>query len=143
MPPKRYLYLIISRLTLMPETHADRPDGRKTPPYQGRRVFRTTAGYMLIFVAAELIFLAGAVYTYRARGWSWTSAALAALCVLGLGGVLEGVVRRIVIADDALYITDLWTRQRLSKSEIMGVHEAKGVSTTILLADGRKISLPD
>ncbi|HEV8453629.1 MAG TPA: hypothetical protein VGQ24_01985 [Gemmatimonadales bacterium] len=55
-------------------------------PYKGRRVFRTSAGYMLVFVAAELIFLVGAVYTYRARGWTWTSAALIALTVLGLAG---------------------------------------------------------
>jgi hypothetical protein len=65
------------------------------------------------------------------------------LSVLGLGGVLEGVVRRIVLADDALYATDLWTHHRILKSEIVGIHEAKGVSTTVLLADGRRISLPD
>jgi hypothetical protein len=73
----------------MPDTRADRPDGPKTP-YKGRRVFRTTAGYMLIFVAAELIFLVGAVYTYRAGGWTWTSAGLTAMSVLGLGGGPRG-----------------------------------------------------
>jgi hypothetical protein len=39
------------------------------------------------------------------------------MSVLGLGGVIEGFV--------------------------LGVHEAKGVATTVLLADGRRISLPD
>jgi hypothetical protein len=51
----------------MSDPHADRPDGPKTP-YKGRRVFRTSNGYMLIFVVVELIFLVGAVYTYGARG---------------------------------------------------------------------------
>jgi hypothetical protein len=111
--------------------------------YQGRRVFRTSPGYMVIFVWAELMFLSGAVFTYRTGGWGWTSIGLTALSVLGLGGVLEGVVRRIVLADDALYVTDLWGRHRYSKSEIVRVEEAKGVPTTIRLTDGRVVPLPD
>jgi hypothetical protein len=68
---------------------------------------------------------------------------LMAMSVIGLGGVIEGLVRRIVLGDDALYITDLWTRRRIPKSEIMRIYEAKGVSSMILLADGNRVSLPD
>jgi hypothetical protein len=45
---------------------------------------------------------------------------LMAMSVIGLGGVIEGLVRRIVLGDDALYITDMWTRRRIPKSEIRG-----------------------
>jgi hypothetical protein len=126
----------------MLDPQADR-QGRPRTAYKGRSVCCTSAGYRVIFVVVELIFLVGAVSTYGARGWTWTSAALIASSVLGLAGVLQGVVRRIELADDTLCVTDLWTRYRLSKSEIVSVHEAKGVPTTLLLADGRKISLPE
>src|SRR5688572_27907446 len=110
--------------------------------YKGRRVFRTSPGYMVIFVWAELMFLSGAVFTYRAGGWSWTSIGLAGLPVLCLGAVLERAVHLIVLADVSLYVTDLWGRRRYLKSQSVWLHEAEGVATTTGLADGRRVRLP-
>jgi hypothetical protein len=113
-----------------------------TNAYRGRRDFRLGPRWILFYFLLMLFFAAGAVMTYRQHGLSWVSGTLAGATVLGLGAVIETLILRIQLTDDALVVTDLRGRRRFPMREIAGIHEAKGVSPTLLLADGRKVSLP-
>jgi len=112
-------------------------------PYAGRRVFRTPRSVVVIIVLAELLFLAGALTTYSMSGWTLTSAALAGMSLVGLGGIAEALIQRVVIEDEAVEVRTLWSRRRYSKDEIARVGgEAKGTTAVLLLANGRKVALP-
>jgi PH (Pleckstrin Homology) domain-containing protein len=89
-----------------------------------------------------MLFVAGATMTYRERGWNWVSVVLACMTVVGVGGIIESLVLRVRLTDDALLVTDLRGRRRYDVTDIAGVHEAKGVPTAIQLADGRWVKLP-
>lgn len=98
---------------------------------------------LLLFVGLTALFGAGTWTTYRQGGWGWTSIALACATVgLGFGSILENLVLRIELTDDAMLVTELTGRRRYSKSDIDGIHEAKGVSPTLLLKGGRLAKLP-
>jgi hypothetical protein len=112
-------------------------------PYEGRRSFRTSRAQLAATIAAELLFVSGAVYTFRTGGVSATSAVLALLALAGLAGVLDGLVRRIELTDDALLVHDLLRRRRIPREEIAGVEEARGVPTMLVLRSGPALKLPD
>lgn len=112
-------------------------------PYEGRRSFRTTRAQLAATIAAELLFVSGAVYTFRTGGLSVTSAVLALLALVGLAGVLEALVRRVELTDDALLVRDLLRRRRIPREEIAGVEEARGVPTVLVLRTGPAMKLPD
>jgi hypothetical protein len=112
-------------------------------PYAGRRRFRTSRSQLAATIAAELLFVSGAVYTFRTGGVSATSAVLALLALAGLAGVLEGLARRIELTDDALLVHDLLRRRRIPREEIAGVEEARGVPTMLVLRSGPALKLPD
>jgi len=60
---------------------------------------------LLVFVAITALFALGAAMTYRERGWGWVSITLAcATVVLGLGSILESLVLRIELTDDAMLV---------------------------------------
>jgi hypothetical protein len=110
--------------------------------YRGRRDFRLGPGWILFYVLLTLFMAAGTVMTYRERGWNWISVVLAGAVVLGLGAIIESLILRIQLTDDALVVTELRGRRRYPMREIAGIEEAKGVSPTLLLADGRMVGLP-
>jgi hypothetical protein len=89
-----------------------------------------------------MLFAAGAAMTYRERGWNWVSATLACMTVLSVGGIVETLVFRVRLTDDALLVTDLRGRRSYPVADIVGVGEGKGVPTSIRLADGRWVHLP-
>ena len=98
---------------------------------------------LVVFVGVTAIFAVGAWVTYREKGWGWVSIGLAcATVLLGVGSILESLVLRIEITDDAMLVTELTGRKRYSKAEIDGIQEAKGVSPTLLLKGGRCVKLP-
>ena len=97
---------------------------------------------VIMSVVVAVLFAAGAVMTYSARGWTWVSIGLACATVAGLGAIVESLVLRVRLTDDALLVTDLRGRRRYPLSEIAEVGEAKGAPTSIRLADGRWVSLP-
>lgn len=97
---------------------------------------------MLVVVLSTLLTAGGTVMTYRDRGWNWVSVGLACATLLGLAGILETLVLRIKLGDKELVVTDLRGRRSYPVTEIAGVEEAKGVSATLLLADGRYVTLP-
>lgn len=111
--------------------------------YRGRRVFRLGLGMLLLFVGLAALFALGAWMTHRAQGWGWVSISLTcAAVVLGAGSIVESVVLRIELTEDAMIVTELTGRRRFSKADIDGIREAKGVAPTLLLRDGRWVELP-
>ena len=126
-----------------PRRVALHPDSRPMSSYEGRRSFRTTRVQLAATIAAALLLASGALYTFRTGGVSATSAVLALLAILGLAGVLEGLVRRVELSDDALLVRDLLRRRRIPREEIAGVEEARGVPTMLVLRSGPALKLPD
>lgn len=110
--------------------------------YRGRREFRAGAGAILVSVLVTILFGAGAVMTYRDRGWNWVSIGLACATVFGVAAIVEALVLRIQLTDDALVVTDLRGRRFYPVADIAGVEEAKGTPTMLLLASGRGVRLP-
>lgn len=80
--------------------------------------------------------------TYQARGWDWVSLGLAGMTVVGVGAIVEVLIVRVQLTDEALLTTDLTGRRSYPMKDITGVAEAKGTPTAIFLADGRVIKLP-
>ena len=98
---------------------------------------------LLIFVALTALFALGAWTTYRDGGWTWVSIGMAAATVvLGFGSIIESLVLRIELTDDAMLVTELTGRKRYAKTDIDRVHEAKGTPAVLLLKDGRWVKLP-
>lgn len=110
--------------------------------YRGRRDFRSGSGGIIVIVLATLIFAAGAVMTYRMQGWTWVSIGLACGTVFSMLGIVEALLFRVRLTDDALLITDLRGRRTYPKSEITRVEDLKGAPAAILLASGRWVKLP-
>lgn len=110
--------------------------------YRGRRDFRPGPVVLTVIVLCTAIFVAGAVMTYRERGWNWVSLGLAGMTVVGFGGILEILILRVQLTDEALLTTDLRGRRSYPRKDIVRVEEAKGVPTVIILKDGRVIRLP-
>ncbi len=97
---------------------------------------------VVMSVLVTILFAAGAVMTYRERGWHWVSVGLACMTVVGAGAIVESLVLRVRLTDDALLVTDLRGRRRYPLADITRVEEAKGVPTAILLANGQWVRLP-
>lgn len=94
-------------------------------------------------IALTLGFAAGAFFTYRTAGWTWVSVAFAlATLVLGVGSVIESLVQRIELTDDAVVVTRLTGKQRIPRESIQRVEEAKGVPPALLLLSGAWVKLP-
>ena len=94
-------------------------------------------------VGCTALFATGAVMTYRARGWTWVSIFLAAATVVfGFGSIIETLVLRIELTDDAMIVTELRGRRRYAMADIERIEEAKGVPPALLLKDGRWVKLP-
>jgi len=98
---------------------------------------------LLVFVALTGVFALGAWMTYRARGWHWVSIGMAgATVVLGLGSIIETLVLRIELTDDAMLVTELTGRKRYAKTDIDRIEEAKGTPSVLLLKNGKWVKLP-
>ena len=110
--------------------------------YRGRREFRAPTSTLVAVLLSEALFLAGAVMTYRLRGWTWVSIGLALASVMGLAAIVETLILRVRLTDDALEVTDLRGRRRYPRTEITQVEEGKGVPTSIRIGTGGWIKLP-
>ena len=97
---------------------------------------------IIISIFVTMLFAAGSTMTYRERGWNWVSAGLAAMTLVGIGGIVESRVLRVRLTDDAMLVTELLGRRRYDAADIAGVYEGKGVPTAIQLVDGRLVKLP-
>ena len=106
-------------------------------------MFRPGLAMLLIMVGCTALFATGATMTYRDSGWTWVSISLAAATVgLGFGSIIETLILRIELTDDAMIVTDLRGRRRYAMADIARIEEAKGVPPALLLKDGRWVKLP-
>jgi hypothetical protein len=111
--------------------------------YEGRRVFTRGRLTVVGVCVATALFGAAAVVTVKLRGWTWVSIGMAAAVAFGFAGMIETLVERVVLEDEALVIRRLWGTRRYSIADIDRVEEAKGVVPAIRLKDGRWVKLPD
>ena len=106
-------------------------------------MFRPGLVMLLIMIGCTALFATGALMTYRDRGWTWVSIGLAAgTVVLGFGSIIETLILRIELTDDAMIVTDLRGRRRYAMADIERIAEAKGGPPALLLKDGRWVKLP-
>lgn len=110
--------------------------------YRGRRDFRAGWGVWAVILLSECLFVAGTLMTYSLRGWNWVSLGLAGMSLVGLGGIIETLVQRVRLTDDALWTTELRGKRRYSKTDISGVEEAKGSPTFLIMKSGSAVKLP-
>jgi hypothetical protein len=111
--------------------------------YNGRREFRSGRAIMVLMLGATALFVLATYGMYRYEGWTWKSIAAAAVTVILCGGgILETLILRIELADDALVVTDLRGRRRYDKQTIDRIEESKGGPPAIKLKDGRWVRLP-
>lgn len=108
----------------------------------GNRVFRSPRWYVAFVAAAALLFAAGTWYTYATRGLHLLTLGSLGLTVVGVVGIIEVVVDRVVLTDDALHVVRIWSRRSYAKSEITNVTQLKGTAVTLKLTDGRWAELP-
>ena len=113
-----------------------------SPTYNGRRVFRAGRWMALLCIGATAIFAAAAIGAYRHGGWAWVSIGLACATVVGLGGVLESLILRIDLTDDAMLVSDLRGRRRYDLADIERIEETKGGPPAIRLKNGTWVKLP-
>ena len=110
--------------------------------YNGRRDFRAGLLMTLLSAGATLLFAAVTYLTYRTRGWTWVSMGMAGAVIIGIGGIVESLIVRIQLTDDAMIVTDLRGRKRYSITDIERIEETKGGPPAILLKQGRWVKLP-
>jgi len=111
--------------------------------YNGRREFRAGPGRVVAMVLATALFAGVTFILYRTGGWGWLSVAMAGVTVFaGLGAILESLLLRIQLTEDALIVTDLRGRRRYEIASIEGIEEARGVPPALRLKDGRWVKLP-
>ena len=106
-------------------------------------MFRNGPGWVVFYLGLTGLFAAGAFFTYRESGWTWVSIGLGvATVILGLGSIIESLVLRIELTDEALIATDLRGRRRYDIAAIERIEEAKGCPPSLLLKDGTWARLP-
>jgi hypothetical protein len=111
--------------------------------YRGRRVFRLGRGAVLLAVASTALFGGAGFAAYSYQGWDWVSVGLTCIAVVfGFGGILESLVLRIELTDDAMLVTDLRGRRRYNIADIERIEEARGGPPAILLEGGGWVKLP-
>lgn len=97
---------------------------------------------MILYVALTALVATGALVLWRADGWSLGSITLAGMAVMGVGAIVETLVLRIRLTDDAMIVRDLRGSRAYAKADIENVAEAKGTSPNLRLKDGRWVRLP-
>jgi len=98
---------------------------------------------IVVFAVLTALFAGGGLAQYRVHGWNWVSIGMvAAAVILGLGSIIETLVLRIELTDDAMIVTELLGRKRYPIADIERVEEAKGVPPALLLTNGRWVKLP-
>ena len=111
--------------------------------YAGRRVFRSSPGFVLLYMGITGLVAAGALMTYRARGWTWVSVGmLFATVVLGVGSIIESLVLRIELTNDAMLVTRLTGQTAYHIGDIERISEEKGGPPYLFMKDGRRVKLP-
>jgi len=107
------------------------------------RVLRTRPWLVVLVVVANTLFLAGAASSYRETNWSPTFLGFVLLSVVGILGILELAISRIVLRGDALETRSLFSRRRYQASTIRNVKWEGGSGVSVELAQGGWAKLPE
>ncbi len=91
---------------------------------------------------ASTLGIAGAVYLWLYGGPMLGVAALAALGLLALVGVVDAAVSRIALEPDALRIVSLLSERRYARREVERVTSEGGAGVALLLTNGTWVKLP-
>jgi len=111
--------------------------------YNGRRVFRMGPGWIVPCALITALFAAVSWVLWRDAGWTWVSISMTfATVFVGFGSIIECLILRIELTDDALIMTDLRGRRRYEIADIERISEAKGVPSVLRLRNGRRVTLP-
>ena len=111
--------------------------------YGGRRVFRVSPVLIWIVVASIALFASGATYMFLYGKSPLTAWGLAGMTVLGVVGLVDWLVTRVDLLDDAIVVRTLWSRRSYPRSEIESVYEAKGVPSALVLTGKRTVKMPE
>ena len=111
--------------------------------YSGRRVFRASPGALFGLALVAVLFASGAAYMFLQGGSPLTAWGLGAMTVLALVGLLDWLVTRVELREDAVLVRTLWSRRRYPREEVAGVEEAKGVAPALKLAGGGWAKIPE
>ena len=95
-----------------------------------------------MYVLITALFASGSHFLWRVEGWSWGAVTLAVMVIVGLGAMVETLVLRITLTNEALIVRDLRGTRAYAKSDIAGIAEAKGTPPSLRLRDGRWVKLP-
>jgi hypothetical protein len=110
--------------------------------YQGRREFRGGRWMVIAMVFCTALFAVAMVFIQRQRGWGLVSIGMSVATVISLAGIVESLVKKIELTDDAIVVTDLRGRKSYAATAIDSIHEARGVESVLRLKDGRVVKLP-
>jgi hypothetical protein len=111
--------------------------------YAGRREFRLGRGWTLLFAGVTALFAAATYGAYSYRGWNWISIGMAiATVILGPGSIIESLVQRIELTDEAMIVRTLGGTRRYPIESIERIEESRGVPPALRLKDGRWVKLP-
>jgi hypothetical protein len=108
-----------------------------------RRVLRIRPWLAVVVVAANALFLGGAASTYAESGWTLTSIGFGVLSAVGVIGILELLLSRIVLQEDSLETYGLLSRRRYSASQIRSVKWEGGSGVALELSQGGWAKLPE
>jgi hypothetical protein len=95
------------------------------------------------FAVVTALFAAVSWGIWRDAGWNWLSIGMTfATVFVGFGSMIECLLLRIELTDDALIMTDLRGRRRYEIADIERISEAKGVPPALRLRNGQRVILP-
>jgi hypothetical protein len=106
-------------------------------------VLRTRPWLAVVVVLSNALFLAGAVSSYRETSWTPTFVGFVLLLGVGLLGILQLAMSRIVLWGDALETRGLFFRRQYQASTIRGVKWEGGSGVSVELVQGGWVKLPE
>ena len=110
--------------------------------YGGRTEFRQGKGFLIMYLLITALFAGGSHFLWSVEGWSWGAVTLAVMVAVGLGAIVETLVLRIHLTNDALIVRDLRGTRSYARRDIAGIAEEKGTPPSLRLRDGRWVKLP-
>jgi len=111
--------------------------------YRGRTVFRSARWMVASTAAAAALFAAGAWFFLRRDGLGLTAILFVVLTAIGVLGIVETLLQRIVLSGDALRIHGLKGRREYPRADIGRVSHEKGTPVVVQLKSGGFVKLPD
>ena len=106
------------------------------------RTYRSPAWVKVFALVASIVFLAGAVMSYRVEGWSWVTLAFVGLVPIGAAGLLDALTQRIELHQEHLVVVRNLRKVSYPRSAFSRVTWGKGVPVSLQSTSGNWIQLP-